>query len=80
MYKVFLKHCGKGTENGIENAEKARPDIGRARPEARGVARKEGGDSKGKRMIVFLLVCCLPACPATLLDGRCMVSFSLLIS
>jgi hypothetical protein len=61
MYKVFLKHCGKGTENGIENAEKARPDIGRARPEARGVARKEGGDSKGKRMIVFLL-CLLPAC------------------
>jgi len=69
--KLFVKHCGKGGENGIENAEKARPDIGRARPEAsRGVASKQAeGDPKGKRMIVFLLVCCLPACPATYSTG-----------
>lgn len=40
--KLCMKHCGKRTENGIENAEKARPDIGRARPDAsRGVASKK---------------------------------------
>ena len=77
MYKIMPQALWVGTENGIENAEKARPDIGRARPEARGVASKEGRDSKGKRMIVFLLVCCLPACPATSstgLEGAWLVS------
>jgi len=77
--KLFVKHCGKGGENGIENAEKARPDIGRARPEAsRGVASKASRRGSQRKTNDCLFACLLPAClPSYILywmEGACLVS------